>query len=356
MKFRSRLLAVISAVIGLALFVYVIKQTGVAEIWARIGSLGFGFLLILAISSSRYLSRSAAWLRCMTPEERRVGFWTLWRARLAGEAIGDLTVGPVVAEPLRLVALGDKLSLSSGVSSLAVENISYTLSSCLMVMAGAIALLASFGLQESLREAMLGALAIVVIVIFASIVVISRRWKLGSSVASLLNRVLIRNESKREMIEAKINHLRALEDYVFDFYAKRPMDFFLLVLCHAAFHFAGVVEIYATLRLIGVDLTFATAFMLEAINRAINIAFIFVPALVGVDEAGTGLITETLGFGVTAGVALAIIRKIRMFFWIGVGLIFLAAAHRQRSNHGEMGNTGKDKSKERPRVPRAPRG
>ena len=63
MKLRSRLLAVISAVIGLALFVYVIKQTGVAEIWARIGSLGFGFLLILSISSSRYLSRSAAWLR-----------------------------------------------------------------------------------------------------------------------------------------------------------------------------------------------------------------------------------------------------------------------------------------------------
>jgi hypothetical protein len=330
MKLRSRLLAVISAVIGLALFVFVIKQTGVAEIRARIGSLGFGFLLILAISSSRYLSRSAAWLRCMTAEERRVGFWTLWRARLAGEAIGDLTFGPVVAEPLRLVALGDKLPLSSGVSSLAVENISYTLSSCLMVMAGAIALLASFGLRESLRAAVLGSLAVVVVVVFASIVVISRRWKLGSSVASMLNRILIRNESKREMIETKINHLRALEDYVFDFYAKRPMDFFLLVLCHAAFHFAGVVEIYATLRLISVDLTFATAFMLEAINRAINIAFIFVPALVGVDEAGTGLITETLGFGATAGVALAIIRKIRMFFWIGVGLIFLAAARNRR--------------------------
>jgi hypothetical protein len=340
MKLRSRLLAVISAVIGLALFVYVIKQTGVAEIRARISSLGIGFLLILAISSSRYLSRSAAWLRCMTPEERRVGFWVLWRARLAGEAIGDLTFGPVVAEPLRLIALGDKLPLSSGVSSLAVENISYTLSSCLMVMAGAIALLASFGLQESLRAAVLGALAVVVVVIFASIVVISRRWKLGSSVASMLNRVLIRDESKREIIEAKINHLRALENYVFDFYAKRPMDFFLLVLCHAAFHFAGVVEIYATLRLIGVDLTFATAFMLEAINRAINIAFIFVPALVGVDEAGTGLITETLGFGATAGVALAIIRKIRMFFWIGVGLIFLAAAHRYRSTTGSTGSTG----------------
>jgi hypothetical protein len=82
--------------------------------------------------------------------------------------------------------------------------------------------------------------------------------------------------------------------------------------------------------LIGVDLTFATAFMLEAVNRALNIAFIFVPALIGVDEAGTGLITDTLGFGATAGVALAIIRKIRMFFWIGIGLAFLAIARKNK--------------------------
>lgn len=330
MKLHSRLLAVISAVFGLALFVYVIRQTGVAEIWERVRGLGAGFLLILAISSTRYLSRSLSWLRCMAPEERRIGFRTLWRARLAGEAIGDLTFGPLVAEPMRLVTLGDRLSLSSGISSLAVENIAYTVSSCLMVMAGAVALLASFGLNESLRAAVLASLAVVVVVIFAAIVVIGRRWKLGSGIAAVLSRLLIRNESRRGVIEEKINHLRGLEEYIFDFYAKRPADFFIVTICQVAFHLAGVVEIFATLRLIGIDLTFATAFMLEAINRAINIAFIFVPALVGVDEAGTGLITNTLGFGATAGVALAIIRKIRMFFWIGIGLIFLAAARNRR--------------------------
>ena len=137
MNLRSRLLAVISALIGLALFIYVIKQTGLSEIASNLRSVGAGFLLILAVSSTRYLSRAMAWLRCMNPEERRVGFWALWRARLAGEAVGDLTFGPVVAEPMRLIALGDRLSLSSGISSLAVENVAYAVSSCLMVMAGA---------------------------------------------------------------------------------------------------------------------------------------------------------------------------------------------------------------------------
>lgn len=332
MKLRSRLLAVIAALIGLALFFSVIKQTGWSEIWANVRSLGFGFLLILAISATRYLSRSLAWLQCMTPAERSVGFWTLWRARLAGEAIGDLTFGPVVAEPLRLVALGDKLPLSAGVSSLAVENISYTVSSCVMVLAGAAALLASFALEESLRVALLSALALVAVIILAALVIISRRWALGSEAAARLSRWLVRDEMRRAWLGVRIAHLRQLEDYVFDFYAKRPGDFLLLVFCHAAFHLAGVLEIFVTLRLLGVELSFATAFMLEAINRAFNIAFIFVPALVGVDEAGTGLVMKTLGFSFEAGVTLAVVRKIRMFCWIAVGLALLLASRARARN------------------------
>ncbi len=321
---KSRLLAILSAAIGLALFIYVLRQTGLGEIGERLRQLGAGFLLILLISASRYLTRSLSWLRCMTPDERRVGFWTLWRARLAGEAIGDLTFGPVVAEPLRLIALGDKLKLTSGVSSLAVENICYTVSSCVMVMAGAIALLASFGLAGSLRTAMSAALAAVVIVILASVMVIGRRWKLGSGLAAALSGMLIRDKEKREKLAGKIAYLSELEDYIFDFFAKRPADFLLVILCQMAFHLGGVMEIYVTMKLIGADLSFATAFLMESVNRALNIAFVFVPALVGVDELGTRELAKVLGFDGSFGVALAIIRKIRMFFWIGVGLLFLA--------------------------------
>jgi lysylphosphatidylglycerol synthase-like protein len=329
MNLRSRLLAVISALMGVALFIYVIKKTGLSEIASNLRAVGAGFLLILAVSSTRYLSRSLAWLRCMNPEERRVGFWALWRARLAGEAVGDLTFGPVVAEPMRLIALGDRLSLSSGISSLAVENIAYSVSSCLMVMAGAVALLAGFGLNGSMRTSALIALAVVVALVAAPVAAISLRWKIGSGLLSALTGLVARDETRRGRIEAKINYLRELEDYVFDFYAKRPRDFFILVLCHAAFHLAGALEIYLTLRLMGLGVNFFAAGAFEAVNRAINIAFVFVPALVGVDEAGTGALVKAAGFDFDYGVTLALIRKIRMFFWIGIGLIFLAAARNQ---------------------------
>jgi len=343
MKHRSRALTFISLLVGLALFVYVVKQAGPAEILARVRSLGAGFAFIIAISSLRHVVRALAWLRCMTQEERRVGFFAVVRARLAGDAIGDLTTaGPLIAEPLKVMSLGGQLSLTAGASSLAVENLAYVVSSCVMVMSGTLALLAAFALSESLRVASLMALAAVLIVIIVSVIVVNRRWAVLSSSVGAVTRLINRGQSASQATgraanwaEMQISRVRGLEDYVFDFYARRPMDFFLVALCEIGFHLAGVAEIYATMHLIGADITLATAFILEAVNRVINIVFAFVPAMVGVDEAGTGLLAQTLGLGTATGVTLAIIRKIRMFFWIGLGLIFLAGNQPQRTQRAQ---------------------
>lgn len=325
MKNRTRLLTFISLVAGLALFVYLVKQAGPSEVLTRVRALGLGFLLILAISSLRYLVRTLAWMRCLKPEERGVGFGSLWRARLAGEAIGDLTsAGPLVAEPLKVIALGRKVSLRSSVSSLAVENLAYLISSCLMVMAGALLLLASFGLSKSLRAASFGALLAVLMVMVLTLAGVKQRWAAASSLGALAGR-LIRSDRLKQWLESWLDRVRELEAYVFDFYARRPGDFFIVALCELSFHIIGVVEIYVALRLIGYAPTLAVAFILESVNRVINIVFAFVPVMVGVDEAGTGLLAQTLGLGTAAGVTLAIIRKARMFVWIGLGLMSLAS-------------------------------
>ena len=65
------------------------------------------------------------------------------------------------------------------------------------------------------------------------------------------------------------------------------------------------------------------AFILEAVNRFITVAFKFVPLRLGVDEAGTGLLTGVLGLGSALGVTLAIVRKIRVLGWNAVGVLVL---------------------------------
>jgi hypothetical protein len=69
--------------------------------------------------------------------------------------------------------------------------------------------------------------------------------------------------------------------------------------------------------------TLRQAFILESVNRIINVAFKFIPLRAGVDEGGTGQVSKVLGFASGIGVTLAIIRKGRDIFWSGIGLLLI---------------------------------
>lgn len=314
---KSRLLSIVSLLIGSALFIYLLKQTGTTEILARVRDLGGGFLIILAISAIRQFARSYAWLRCMSDEDRSVGFWAVLRARLAGDALADLTAaGPVIGEPLKIAQLQSKIRPTSLASSLAVENLTYAIASGLLVLSGTLTLLAVFTVANNIRVASLWALLIVTCALLSLLLGLKRRWPIASTLATFVARHIAR-------AAPLLPRVHELEIYVFDFYAKRRRDFLVVAWCEIAFHCAGVGEIYATLYLLDYPTTFVTAFVLEAVNRVINIAFAFVPALMGVDEASTGLLTNVLGLGTAAGITLALIRKARMLVWIALGVVFL---------------------------------
>src|SRR4030095_14373731 len=65
------------------------------------------------------------------------------------------------------------------------------------------------------------------------------------------------------------------------------------------------------------------AFILESVNRVINVAFKFVPLRAGVDEGGTGQVSKVLGLAKATGVTLAIVRQGRDIFWSTIGVALL---------------------------------
>jgi hypothetical protein len=108
----------------------------------------------------------------------------------------------------------------------------------------------------------------------------------------------------------------AIEDQVFGFAARHPGRLPSLLALEAAYHVAGVMEIWLTVTLIaGGSIRFVTAFVLEFVNRTITIAFQFVPTWLGVDEAGTGIVATALHLGGATGVGLALVRKARAVVW-----------------------------------------
>jgi len=69
--------------------------------------------------------------------------------------------------------------------------------------------------------------------------------------------------------------------------------------------------------------TLLTAFILESVNRVINVVFKFIPLRTGIDEAGTGMLSKVLGFTTAIGVTLAIVRKARDIFWTTIGVVLM---------------------------------
>lgn len=314
---RKRLtpLGIISAVVGLALFTYFVKKAGIGQIADGIKRLGAGFLIVIAISAVRQIVRSFAWMLCVD-EPYRLRFWDAFRARVMGDAIGNVLpfASFVISEPAKPALIRDRLPLMAGLSAIAIENIFYSLSVAVFISAGMIALLLSFSLPQGIRLGSFIVLGVILIVIALGTFLIRKQARFISGTAGFLHR--------RGLHEKWIAKGRTMEDQIYGFYRRHRARFIPILLLEAGFHLAGVCEIYVTLIFISPQQppTLLTAFILESVNRVITMAFKFIPLRMGVDEAGTGKVSKALLFTETAGVTLAIVRKARDVFWAAVGM------------------------------------
>ncbi|HKP46673.1 MAG TPA: lysylphosphatidylglycerol synthase domain-containing protein [Pyrinomonadaceae bacterium] len=313
---------ILFAILGLLLFAYFVRKAGVGQIVDGIKRLGFGFLLVVAISAIRQTVRSLAWTKCFeAPYLLR--FRDAFTARVMGDALGNIIplASVAVAEPSKAAFVTDRVPLMASLSAIALENIFYSLSVALFIFSGTAALLLSFSLPKPLRYASIGALVTTVVIVPVGYFVIRRRWKFLSGPMSFSHRRGI----ARGWMEKTIPRAQTLEDRIYGFYARNRSRLLVIFLLEMCFHFAGVLEIFTTLWFISpIAPTLLTAFILESVNRVINVVFKFVPLRTGVDEAGTGMLSKVLGFTTAVGVTLAIVRKARDIFWSGIGVLLIA--------------------------------
>jgi hypothetical protein len=314
-------LGIIFGLLGLLLFGYFVSRAGVGEIVSNIQRLGAGFLLILAVSSTRYILRALAWMRCVEPPHR-LPFRDALAARLMGDALGNIIpfVSVAVSEPSKAVFVKDRVPLLVGLSALAIENIFYALTVAIFIFAGTATLLLTFSLPKGLRYASIAALITTLVIIPLIYLLIRWQMRFLSGALGFL--------SKRGIVPKYIDKIRpraqSLEDRVYGFYATSQRSFLSIFLLDMCFHAAGMLEVFITLAFISpVAPTLTQAFILESVNRIINVAFKFIPLRAGVDEGGTGQVSKVLGFARDIGVTLAIVRKGRDIFWSAIGLLLI---------------------------------
>ncbi|MDQ3666401.1 MAG: flippase-like domain-containing protein [Acidobacteriota bacterium] len=313
---------IIFAVLGLLLFAYTVRKAGVAQIIDGIQRLGAGFLLILVLSAIRHGVRSIAWTKCFEPPYA-LRFRDALEARLMGDALGNVIplASMAVSEPSKAAFVRHRVPLMAGLSALAIENIFYSLSVVLFIFSGMAALLLSFPLPKPVRYAAFGSLIIILIIAPLGYLIIHRQWKFLSGAFTWLGN----RTGGRGWIEVANARAQTLEERIYGFYERNGASFLPILGLEICFHVAGVAEVYTTLSFISetVAPTLLTAFILESVNRVINVAFKFVPFRTGVDEYGSGALAKVLGFTRATGVTLAIVRKARDIFWTTIGVLLI---------------------------------
>lgn len=313
----SRWFSIVTTVIGLVLLVVLVRRAGAGAVLAGAQQVGWGFVAIVAISGARILVRAAAWRLCLDPADMRtLSLARAFGAGLCAEAIGSLTpLGLLASEPAKAAWARDAVPFSRAMSAVAVENVLYSISVAIVIALGTVALLLSFNLPQGVRHAselslLLVALAFAILV--AAFWLTARRRAVFSSLADHVT-------AGRLATGLRHFEMRAQEAVHLSRGRLAP-----IALLEGLFHVGGIAEAYVTVWLLtGDPPTVLAAFVLETANRIVNVVFRFVPLRMGVDEAGSALMTNVLGLGATAGVTLAIVRKARVLFWsaAGIGLI-----------------------------------
>jgi hypothetical protein len=318
---HATLLTLAIAAGSLVLFAYTLDRAGLPAIVDGIRRMGWGgFTAILLLSGLRLVVRSLAWMRCVegAPPLR---FPDALRATLMGEALGSLTpFATFVSEPSKAVFVRSRVPFHAALSGIVVENIIYTASVAVMIGLGAAAFLVAFSMPEYLKVASVAALGGMLVVVGGAYFVLRVGVLPLTSAAEWLRRRGIAST----WLGARAARMRLFEEGVTSFTSRNGRHLGPLALYEAAFHLAGVAEVYVTLALIvpgGV--TPLVALIVESTGRVINVLFKFVPLRFGVDEAGNALLALPLGLLAASLVTLALVRKARILFWTAVGVALL---------------------------------
>ncbi|HEV8590182.1 MAG TPA: lysylphosphatidylglycerol synthase domain-containing protein, partial [Pyrinomonadaceae bacterium] len=281
---RKRSIAWAQAVaflLGAWLLFYVVRRVGVQPIFTALSRVGFGFFIVVALNGLRHVLRTISMSISVPPEHRRFTFMQAFAARLGGESMSFLTfAGPLLGEPTKIALLRKRVPLVHGVPALVVDNLLYNLSVVLMIFGGAMLMLIAYALPPVAREMLIIIAAVAFLGLVAAALATRRRATL---ITALIDK-LARRGFRPRFLRTRRHHIYRVELTVYAFFKRRRTAFFSMIGLDVVSHISSVVEVYVTLRLLGVSSTAGAAYIIESLTKVINFAFGFVPGTIGVYE------------------------------------------------------------------------
>lgn len=312
----GRRIETVLLLLGVVLFIYLLGQIGVAAVASNLLLIGWGFALVIGQEIFAYVFNTLGWKAAFPDGSPRLSFAELLAARIAGDAINNLTpTATMGGEVVRARMLRGRVDSTTAWASVAIAKITQSVGQVFFIVLGLGFVLSDAPLPAAVRRGLFVFLFALGFALFLAVVT-QRRGFFGGLARLLSFFGMSISPERRERI-------RQLDEQISSFY-QTPGGPLRSVAYFVAGWAMGVVEIYIILAFLDLEPTWRRALTVEVLSMAIDAALFFVPAKAGTQEGGKVLIFTILGMPAAKGLALGIARRIREMVWALTGLIVLA--------------------------------
>ncbi|HEY0105427.1 MAG TPA: lysylphosphatidylglycerol synthase domain-containing protein [Rhizomicrobium sp.] len=304
---------VLAAAVGLALFVWLFADIGVGQVFAAVVSVGIGGFALLCVAGFAVVAlMGLAWL-ALIPQDNPRDALTYILGRQTRDSAGDILpfsqLGGIVigARAVILRGVSPALAFASAITDVTTELMAQIVFVLLGIALAIAQLRASAATAPYVDGLILGTLLLVPGI--AAFVILQQR---GSRFAEAL---------AGRFLPAALHHTAAFSEQMRAMYDSKSRLAASSTI-HLLSWIASAGLIWLSVRLIGHRIDFFSCIAIEALLAALRSATVFIPAAIGVQEAGYAALMPLFGLGPEVGLAVSLLKRARD---IAVGVPVLLA-------------------------------
>lgn len=293
---------ILAALAGLLGAAWLIFHVGFDAVWDAVVSVGWGgFGLLVLYGAANFMLLGIAWLLLVPPYSGRSAVTFCW-GRAVRDSAGDVLpfsqLGGMVIGARATILRG--IAMATAFGSTVVDITVEMVAQIAFVILGLAILAFRLPLQSEHMDMVEGAIAgiLVAAVAAAAFVVVQRRG--FSYLEKIAERFLPRAAEQAAAVDRAVNDIHG-----------RPQRMLASFVLHFGGWISSAFGTWLALVLIGAPAAFTSAIAIESLLCAMRSAAIFVPAAIGIQEAGYAVMMPIFGLTPEIGIAVSLLKRAR---------------------------------------------
>ncbi|MDD8019964.1 MAG: flippase-like domain-containing protein [Acidobacteriota bacterium] len=322
---KKKLARIILTAFGLMLLAVLIWRAGPKVVWENIVKAGYYLPLVCLIALTWMFLQAIAW-SIVQSAFQKVPLMTLFRAKIMADGLGTLV--PIAAniggEAARAVIIKPHSPLNEGIPGIVFDKTIEYFASLAYLAAGLLLSLIYLKIPQKLEVSSLVALGIITIVLVIMVILQLK------GVYPIVERLAGISHHLRRWFEQKEASLKDFDRNMRLMFSHSKTGLLLVFLLHFTARCLGALEIYVIIRAMGWPASLVKVVFISVFTVIINTAFFVIPGQWGAAEGGSLLAAATVGYPVTIGLSVGLIRRLRKIFFAVLTVILTAAGkHKQ---------------------------